>query len=92
MRELSKFAAAAQRSRGVGDSAANVRRDLTDHHCGDGRDCELCCFSEQAAGPSASLFLLVAAAEPRGSDNPPPSQLFYSVARRQRNERRQTGI
>ena len=54
--ELFKFAAAAQRSRGVGDTAANVRRDLTDDDCGDGRDCELCRFSEQAAGPTPGLF------------------------------------
>ena len=89
--ELSRTAAT-QRTGGVGDSAANVRRDLADNDCGDSGDCELCCSTEQAAGTFTGLFLLVAAAESRGSDNSPASPPLYSVARSERMEGSQRGV
>ena len=90
--ERSQSSATTQRKGGVGDSAANVRRDLTDNDCGDRRGCKLRCFPEQAAGTSASLFLLVAVAESRGSDNLPATELLYSVARQEQKEGRQRGV
>ena len=64
---------AVAQQRGVGDTAANVHRDLTDVNCGDGGGYELCYLLEQTAGAHARLFLLVAA-EPRASDNLSASQ------------------
>ena len=52
--ERSQSATTSQRKGGVGDSAANVRRDLADDDCGDGGDCKLRSFpvsQEIRSGP-----------------------------------------